>query len=246
MISQRMKTLIHVHTNYSFDSDVSLETLAAFVENERVRCIAITDHDTIDGAVRFSRMTTAKVIVGEEVSTKDGHLIGLFLREQIRPGMSARETASVIRDQGGLVLLPHPFVAVFGCGLRERSYEIVDLVDAVEVNNAQNLLPGPDRKARHFAEQFGLPTFCGTDAHSRFSLAPCFQWMPDFDGTPAGFLNSLRRARLQTGRHPLSYFAAAAWRVVLHALWLPLPAGFGAEARSQRTEVLPHPVAVAA
>ena len=77
-----IKTLIHLHTDYSYDSDISLPTLADFVQRERIGCVAVTDHDTIVGAQRFRHETDAKVIVGEEVSTRDGHLIGLFLDER--------------------------------------------------------------------------------------------------------------------------------------------------------------------
>jgi predicted metal-dependent phosphoesterase TrpH len=193
----KIKTLIHVHTDYSFDSDVSVESLADFAQRDGIGCIAVTDHDTIDGARHLASVTGATVIVGEEVTTRDGHLIGLFLQERVRPGMDARKTAEAIRAQGGLVLLPHPFVVAFGCGLRHVAWEIADLVDAVEINNAQNLLPGPDRKARRFAQDFGLPTYVGADSHLRSSIAPCYQWMDEFDGHPARFLTALRGAQFE-------------------------------------------------
>ena len=87
-----IKTLIHLHTDYSYDSDISLDTLVRSIEAEGVGCVAVTDHDTIAGALQLRRRTNAKVVVGEEVTTRDGHLIGLFLHERVRPGMSARDT----------------------------------------------------------------------------------------------------------------------------------------------------------
>lgn len=226
----RIKTLIHVHTDYSYDSDISLEILARFVAAEGIGAVAVTDHDAIAGAVRFQRMTDAKVIIGEEVSTRDGHLLGLFLHERVQPGMSARDTAKVIRAQGGLVLLPHPFVRAFSCGLGEVAGRIVDLIDAVEVNNAQNLPRRPDRLAERFARTHGLPKFAGADTHMRMSIAPCYQMMPDFT-SPADFLESLRAAELVRGRHPLSYFAATGYRLVRHLVGLSLAGGFGANCR---------------
>ena len=151
MTGGRIKTLIHVHTDFSFDSDICPKTLATLAEQEGIGCVAVTDHDTLEGARRLTGMTSIRVILGEEVSTRDGHLIGLFLTHRVRPGMSARDTARAIREQGGLVFLPHPFVATFGCGLRHAAYDIVDWIDAVEINNAQNLLRRPDRRARRFA-----------------------------------------------------------------------------------------------
>ncbi len=222
----RLRALFHVHTDYSFDSNISLERLVRFCRSEGIRCVAVTDHDTIAGAQRLRAISDLKVIVGEEISTSQGHLIGLFLQRHVPPGMSARDTALAIKAQGGLVLLPHPFVRAFGCGLRGAAYAIADLVDAVEVNNAQNCFDGPDRAARRFAEAFGLPPFVGADSHMASSIAPCWQEMDDFDG-PGEFLSALRGATLHPGRHGPGYIAATAWRLARYHLGLPLPPGFG-------------------
>jgi hypothetical protein len=224
-----LKTLIHVHTDYSYDSNISLADLAAVVESRRIGCIAVTDHDTLEGALRFRTMTNAKVIVGEEITTRQGHLIGLFLRERVRPGMSARDTALAIRAQGGLVFAPHPFVSAFGCGLQDAVWEIADLIHAVEINNAQNLLRRPDRRAAHFAKERKLPMFVGADSHDKESIAPCYQVLREFDG-PAEFLSALEEAELFRGRHPIRYFTATALRLVRHYTGLGLPPGFGVNA----------------
>jgi hypothetical protein len=164
--------------------------------------------------------------VGEEVSTRDGHLIGLFLEQNIPAGRSARETALAIREQGGLVFVPHPFVSAFGCGLGERVWDIVDLIDAVEVGNGQNLSARADRRAKHFADNMNLGKFVGADSHMAGSLAPCYQTMPSFDG-PASFMESLRTAELVPGRHPLWYFLATGYRISRYFAGLGMPAGFG-------------------
>ncbi len=236
----RIKTLIHLHTDYSYDSDISLDQLARFVAEDDIDCITITDHDTIAGAQRFQNETDAKVVVGEEVSTRDGHLIGLFLEQRIRPGMSARDTALAIREQGGLVLLPHPFVRAFSCGLGETGGTMVDLIDAVEINNAQNFLRRPDRQAARFADQHGLVKYVGADSHMAFSIAPCYQFMADF-ASPASFLDSLSQASLIPGRHPLSYFAATGYRLMRYYMGLSLAGDFGVNHRPRRsaTESLP-------
>ena len=226
---RRLKTLIHLHTDYSYDSNISLDLLDRFVKREGLDCVAITDHNSIEGAIAFRDRSGVRVIVGEEVSTTDGHLIGLFLQTRVRPGLSARDTAIAIRDQGGIVLLPHPFVRLFGCGVRDVSYDLIGLLDAVEVNNAQNLLGGPDRAARRFAAQFDLPGFVGADSHMAMSIAPCYQWMPDFDG-PTGFLTALRSAELTPGRHPLAFFAATGYRLLRHYAGLSLGGEFGLNA----------------
>jgi hypothetical protein len=225
-----LKTLIHVHTDYSFDCDVSLETLAWSVANERIGCIAITDHNTIDGALRFRGMTDARVIVGEEISTTQGHLIGLFLKSRVAPGLSVRDAALAIRAQGGLVLAPHPFVRLAGCGLRRAAWDIIDLIDAVEIQNAQNVLPHPDWQACRFVEETGRIGYVGADTHRVGTLAPCYQVLRDFAG-PADFLDALASAELCMGYHSLRYRAAMALQAVRSLAGVPLPDSFGANAR---------------
>lgn len=224
---QRTKTLIHLHTDYSYDSNISVEVLAAFIERKSIGCIAVTDHDTILGAERLSAITSARVIVGEEVSTSDGHLIGLFLHEHVRPGMSALDTAAAIHDQGGVVLVPHPFIRALSCGLGDTAWRIAPNIDAVEVCNAQNLFRRADRLAHVFAKQTGLPMYVGADSHDRTSIAPCYQLMRGF-GDPMDFLAAMREAKLIPGRHPLSYFAAIASRLARFTMGLSIGGGFGA------------------
>lgn len=226
-----LRTLIHLHTDYSFDSDLSLEGLCRFVRRERFDCVAVTDHDTIEGARRLAQAADFRVIVGEEISTRDGHLIGLFLRSTIRPGMSARVTADAIHDQGGLVLAPHPFVRLFGCSLNDAAWRIADQIDAVEVCNGQNLRSRPDQQAEEFARRFALPMYCGSDTHLANSIAPCHQIMPDFTD-PVSFLSSLSRATLVRGRHPISYFVTSAVRTARYYIGLPMPKGCGSNATS--------------
>ncbi|MFQ5592204.1 MAG: PHP domain-containing protein [Phycisphaerae bacterium] len=232
----RIKTLIHTHTDYSYDSNISLRALAEFAEAEGFGCIAVTDHDTIEGAVRLQCMTSAKVIVGEEVTTREGHLLGLFLKEAVPPGMSVVETAGAIRDQGGLVLLPHPFVRVFGCGLGKLAWVLAHLFDAVEVNNAQNLRSTPERRAHEYADRLGMITFAGADSHLASSIAPCYQIMHDFDG-PEAFLESLRTAELKEGRHPMRYFAHIAKQVALSMVSLPVPRDTQMNSSARRSAV---------
>ncbi len=222
-----IKTLVHVHTNYSFDANTTPEALAEAAAREGIGCICVTDHDTIEGALHLRDVTDIRVVVGEEISTRQGDLIGLFLNRRIQPGMSARDTALAVKAQGGLVLVPHPFIKVLGCGLQLAIWEIVDLVDAIEVCNGQNILSRPDRLAGRFADRMGLLSFVGSDSHMDASIAPCYQLMREFAGA-AEFLDSLRTARLVHGRHPLWYFAAAACRTMRHLAGLPLPAGYGA------------------
>lgn len=230
-----VKTVFHVHTDYSDDCNASVEDILDQAVRMGVGCVTITDHDTIAGALALSRIAgdRLKVVVGEEISTSEGHLIGLFLREEIQPGLSPRRTAELIRDQGGLVIAPHPFNSIFGCSLRDSVYGIVDLLHAVEVCNAQNLLSRANRQAERFASQFRLPPIVGADVHHRGHLDACFQWMQPFEG-PQGFIESLKHAHFVEGRHTLGYFVRTAWCIFRDRSGLGTPAGYGRNARAQR------------
>lgn len=238
-----IKTVFHVHTDYSVDSNLSLDCLVQEARERGVGCVAVTDHDSIAGACRLAEMCQddLQVIIGEEISTRDGHLIGLFLRDFIEPGMPVRQTAEAIREQGGLVVVPHPYNRLFECSLGDRAYDILDLIDVVEVVNAQNLMDRPNRKARDFARRNGLPAIVGTDVHHRGYLDSCFQMMHDVSG-PAEFLESLKTAQLHAQRHPLSYFFHSAWVIGLYKLGLPIPSGYGANVSASPAQ----PVAVGA
>jgi len=222
------KTVFHVHTDYSDDSDNSVEHLATSASRLGVDCLAVTDHDCIEGAQALAHAAgpDLHVIVGEEISTEQGHLVGLFLSERIAPGMTVRQTAQAIKDQGGLVIVPHPFNVMFDCGLRRALLEILDLIDAVEISNAQNMSPLPNFLAGRFARRHGFPGLVGVDSHHRNSLSACYQWMPPFEG-PAEFLEAVRQAELVPGCHRPGYFLRSA--MVLARKWLGIgkPARYG-------------------
>ncbi|NLX21456.1 MAG: PHP domain-containing protein [Phycisphaerae bacterium] len=223
-----LKTVFHVHTDFSDDSNNAVEHLLDCAHRWGIDCLAVTDHDTIEGAQALAAAAgpRPRVIVGEEISTHDGHLIGLFLNEHVGPGRSARETAKAIRQQGGLVVVPHPFNSIFGCGLRSTTHDLLDLIDAVEVANAQNFSPLPNRRARQFAHRHHLPALVGVDSHHRHSVHTCYQHIPEFDG-PESFLAALRHAQLVPGRHTLGYFARSAWLLARYHLGLGTPADYG-------------------
>lgn len=223
-----IRVAIHLHTDYSFDSNFAPAEVVAAARAERLACIAITDHDEIDGALEARRCAgrDLEVIVGEEISTRDGHLIGLFLRERIAPGASAAETIRRIRAQGGLVLAPHPFSTLCDNSLGAVLHSIADRIDAVEIHNAQNPLPWQDWSAARFAAERKLAAYVGADTHVRGRLAPAWQEMPPFS-TPAEFLAALRSARHVCGRFGPGYYAAMIRRHVRDELGLRPARGYG-------------------
>jgi predicted metal-dependent phosphoesterase TrpH len=224
-----LKTVIHVHTHYSPDSNLSPAELIAAAGREGIDCVAITDHDEIRGALEVQRAGRVRVIVGQEVSTRDGHLIGLFLHERIPPGLSAEQTSERIRAQGGLVLAPHPFARLCSHSLKRAAHRLVGRLDAVEVLNAQNPLAWEDARAARFARRHGLAAYVGADAHLRGRIGPAYQMMPHFEG-PGGFLAALRSARLCRGRYGPGCWLGMTYQHVWRKVVGAPPRGFGVRA----------------
>lgn len=233
-----MKTAIHLHTNYSHDSNRSPEALVRAAAREGIDCLAITDHDEIDGALAARDLGLMRVIVGQEVSTRDGHLIGLFLHRRISPGLSAEQTIDNIHDQGGLALAPHPYCTLCDSSLGAALPRIVDRLDAIEIHNAQNPLPWQDARARAFAAANGLVEYVGADAHLAGFRTPAYQLMREFAG-PRDFLRALADAQLVAGRFGLGYYALMGLRHVWDKCMPKHLYGFG---RNSRTRSAASPV----
>lgn len=207
-MKKTIRTAIHLHTTYSHDSNQTPADVVAQAERESIDCVAITDHDAIDGALEASAIApqSVRVIVGEEISSRDGHIIGLFLKRWIAPGMSAEETIAAIRAQGGAVLLPHPFATLCDDSVHGAIERIAPLADAIEIHNAQNPLPWEDWRAARFAAACDMAAYVGCDGHIRGKLAPAYQQMPEFRDARE-FCAGLREARFITGRYGVGYFA---------------------------------------
>ncbi len=179
-----MKTIrmdLHTHTLYSHDSILKLEHYVEACVAKGINCVAVTDHNEVDGARRLQKMAPFKVIIGEEIRTKDGEISGLFLKERIPPNLSAFETIRRIREQGGLIYIPHPFAAGVFMRLKQKVLEaVVDHVDIIEGWNSRGLLKADDEKAQAFALRHLKPFAAGSDAHSRFEIGSAYVEMRDF------------------------------------------------------------------
>ena len=179
--------------------------------------VAITDHDNIDGALEVQNIATFPVIVGEEIRSSDGDIIGLFLGRAVPAGLSPLETVHRIKDQGGSVVVPHPFCRVRPSALGYRSLqEILPFVDLMEGYNARTFLPGDNAKGSEFASEHSLPTVASSDAHSALELGGTYTEVPDseYDGTPEGLVRAVRAGRLVEKRaNPLWLMAPGSAKV---------------------------------
>ncbi len=182
---------LHIHTCYSIDCFTSLEEIVERCLNIGIDCLAVADHNTIEGALKLSEMAPFKVIVAEEVQTPAGEIMGLFLSERVPPGLSPQETISLIRSQGGLVAIPHPFGrSLFGKDNTLTSAEILSQVDIIETFNSRTPFSSSIARARELAVEHGKPASAGSDAHTAQEIGRAYVEMADFDG-PRDFLESL-------------------------------------------------------
>jgi predicted metal-dependent phosphoesterase TrpH len=192
---------MHTHTMWSGDSTTTPDEFAIAAAASGLDVVCITDHNAIVGAVELSDLVDARVVVGEELRTAAGEIIGLFLTERIPMGVGHIDAAKAIRDQGGVVYIPHPFDPMRRNMSEAALYELAeaDLIDAVEVLNAKTSLASLNRRAAEFAAEYGIVGGAGSDGHVPDALGAAYVEMADFRG-PMEFLASLAAARI-VGHH---------------------------------------------
>lgn len=205
---------LHMHTSWSHDCSIEVDELLDHAEAEGLGAIAVTDHNVFGGAleaVERSRGRDLIVIPGEEVKTDDqGEVIGLFLREEIPRGMSFSATVAAIRDQEGVVYLPHPFDRMHAIPFPATLHRHLHEIDVLEVYNARLLFEGYNDEAVRFARKYGLPAGAGSDAHVLQGVGTGALRMRKFDG-PEEFLLSLRTAEVLRRPKSLAYLQSLKW-----------------------------------
>jgi predicted metal-dependent phosphoesterase TrpH len=201
----------HLHTMWSGDATTTPDELEEAVRAAEIDVLCITDHGTVNGALELARKgrLPCRVIVGQELRTWAGEVVGLFLTERLPYGLKPQETVARIRAQGGLVHIPHPFDPTRHCLRAEVLDDLVAerQVDTLEVFNAKTSLSHLNDQARAYAERHGLAAGAGSDAHEPSAVGAAFIEMPDFDG-PADFLDAVRRGTV----YGHSYDRARRWR----------------------------------
>jgi hypothetical protein len=200
---------LHCHTVYSKDSLTPLRGVIRACRRKGIHRIAITGHNTVEGALRLRDLAPELVIVGEEIKTTHGEIQAFFIEQAIPPGLSPGETIDLIREQGGVVGVSHPLDPLRGEAMGGQNLRrIVHRVDCIEVFNARTTFARHNLRAAEFARQHGLPGTAGSDAHTAFEIGRAYVEMPPFDG-PASFLEALARGRVVGRRSlPLVHFAS--------------------------------------
>jgi hypothetical protein len=198
------------------DSSTTFEQLLARCEQIGLGAIAIADHGTADGALEFQKIAPFTVIVAEEVLTPHGEIMGMFLKKTIPSGTSVEDTIAAIKEQGGLVCIPHPFDPLRSSALESKIIEALaekGQIDVFEVLNARILMQSAVSRADKFAKKYGLLRSAGSDAHGPEELGNAYLEMPAFR-TKEEFLKSLATAEICGRRNsPLVHLHSTAQRI---------------------------------
>ena len=204
---------MHLHTMWSGDATTTPDELVTAVEESRLDVLCITDHGTTNGAVELASRLGCRVVIGQEVRTGVGEIIGLFLTERVPSGLRPEEVCMAITAQGGLVYIPHPFDPMRACLREDVLLGLVGdgLVDAVEVRNAKTSLEHLNERAARLAADNDLAAGAGSDAHEPSAIGAAYVEMPDFDdGSAQSFLAALRSSSsVVVGHH---YDAPRVWK----------------------------------
>lgn len=217
----RIRVDLHVHTDFSPDSLLSPSRLLQVCRARGLDGVAVTDHNRLGGALAVARLAPPDllVIVGEEVRAAQGELLGLFLHEEVPPGLDVDDTARAIRRQGGLVGAPHPNDR-WRPGLSEEILKQLcqaGLLDFVEGRNGGALRRRDNQRAEDLGRRLGLPLSAGSDAHVPGTVGICHVLMPPFHG-PEDFLAALAEGELVGGRSPMWAHFGSVW-ARLRQLW---------------------------
>lgn len=164
----------HIHSKYSKDATQSPADIIKRAREVGLDAIAIADHDTFKGsqkALKLAKNFTDFVLIpAMELTTTKGHIVALGIHEQIRSGLSPKETVEIIRDQGGIAIAPHPFVK-YREGLCEQVKKLD--IDAIETLNSRYILGYSNWRAKNLALKMNIPEIGSSDAHFLGAIGSC-------------------------------------------------------------------------
>lgn len=208
IFSQKMlKGDFHIHSSFSFDSFLKPSTIVEIAIRKGLDFIAITDHNTIQGAVETRKLAggNISVIIGAEIKTNKGDILGLFLNEEIK-SRTACEVINEIRQQGGLAILPHPFKDEL-----RFSAEEIGKFDAIEVN--ARMSKWDNKKAAELGKKFTKPLIAGSDAHFAWEIGRAFNCLPSISDLQEGVAHQKIRIDLKASSYVNTLLSYAIGRI---------------------------------
>jgi predicted metal-dependent phosphoesterase TrpH len=245
--TKRVFADFHIHTRFSRDSILTEKKFVEKAIERGLTHVCVTNHNNVEGAVAVREKVAElglteelTVILGEEVSTSDGEVVGIFLTRTIPRGLSANETADEIHRQGGLVSIPHPFDPFRGSHIREvplRNLAEIGKIDMVEVFNCRVTFQRHNDEAAEFAKRYGIPGIAASDSHSGFEIAMAFNALPPFE-TAEELKVALTQNEWHASRSSVFIHATTRWAVWKNMFdaWRGKPAATGPILGPERPE----------
>ena len=188
-----MRVDLHLHSRFSHDSRTTLDELIERSGECGIDRIALTDHNTVEGALELARTAPELAIVGEEAKTLEGEVIGLFITRRLPPYQRPEQVMDLVHEMGGLTYIPHPFDRNRSHFRADSLVELAGRIDIIEVYNPW-CDPAANAAAARLAADLGKVTATGSDAHSAHELGRSWMEMDDYVDV-ADFLAKLRDAR---------------------------------------------------
>ena len=188
-----MRVDLHLHSNYSHDGQSTLDELIQRCAEVGLDRIALTDHNTVEGAQALAELAPDLAIIGEEAKTREGEVIGLFITRRLPPYLRPEEVMDLVHEMGGLTYIPHPLDRHRANFRLERIIDLADRIDIIETYNAW-CEPAENQAAGRLATELGKVAATGSDAHAAQELGRSWMEIDDYTN-PLDFLEKLRTAR---------------------------------------------------
>jgi len=187
----------HCHSKYSKDSQASPERIIETCIKKGIQRIAITDHDTIQGALEAHQIDPQRVIVGEEITTTEGEILAFFVKERVPSSLTPYQAIKQLQKQEAFISISHPF----DTSRKHWDFQtLVDMksdIDAIEIFNARCMVRNANQLAFEFAKRFNLLGTVGSDAHMPLEIAKAYSIISQFDDKN-GLLKALKEAKFHT------------------------------------------------
>jgi len=201
--STPLKIDLHMHTCYSEDATTTLKEVVYYVKKHGLDGVAITDHETLRGALKLSRKSQITIIPGLEIETKRGHILGLNLKTLIPPKLSIPETVEKIHDAGGIAVGAHPAVVLkTGLGQKITSNSNIDAIEVI--NSAAFPFFLSTYLSCRLAKRLNLPQTAGSDAHHALEIGTAYT-VVDADSNSDDVAEAIRKGAITPCGKPIAW-----------------------------------------
>jgi len=198
-----LKIDLHVHTCYSEDATTTLKEVVYYAKKKGLDGVAVTDHETLRGALKLARKSQLTIISGLEVATQSGHILALNITTLIPPKLSLTETVQKIHDAGGVAVIAHPAVVLkTGLGQKITSSSNIDAVEVI--NSASFPFFLSTYLARRLAEKLNLPQTAGSDAHHAAEIGTAYT-LVDADSNSDDVAEAIRKGAITPCGKPITW-----------------------------------------